>query len=71
MLVPRWLFLALFALITPALGGSAALNVSIVPGSTSVSGLSSGAYFAVQYEIAHSATIAGAAIFAGGPYFCA
>jgi len=36
-----------------------------------VGGLSSGAYFAVQYQIAYSSTIRGAAIFAGGPYYCA
>jgi poly(3-hydroxybutyrate) depolymerase len=38
---------------------------------TSVSGLSSGAYMAVQFELAHSAIIKGAGIIAGGPYFCA
>jgi poly(3-hydroxybutyrate) depolymerase len=37
----------------------------------SVSGLSSGAFFAVQYQIAFSASVKGAAIFAGGPYYCA
>jgi hypothetical protein len=36
-----------------------------------VGGLSSGAFFAVQYHVAHSATISGAAVFAGGPYYCA
>lgn len=39
--------------------------------SISVSGISSGGYFAVQYHIAHSSTVMGAAIFAGGPYYCA
>lgn len=38
---------------------------------TSVSGLSSGAYMAVQFEVAHSAIIKGAGIIAGGPYYCA
>ncbi|SOE01089.1 hypothetical protein [Caenispirillum bisanense] len=37
----------------------------------SVSGLSSGAYMAVQMQTAHSADIMGAGIFAGGPYGCA
>ena len=37
---------------------------------TSVSGLSSGAYMAVQFELAHSSIIKGAGIIAGGPYFC-
>ncbi len=38
---------------------------------TSVSGISSGAYMAGQFEIAHSSIVAGAAIIAGGPYGCA
>jgi poly(3-hydroxybutyrate) depolymerase len=38
---------------------------------TSVSGLSSGAYMAVQFHVAFSSTIKGAGIIAGGPYFCA
>jgi len=41
------------------------------PDSLTISGLSSGAYFATQYQIAHSSTLRGAAIFAGGPYYCA
>ena len=40
-------------------------------GSTSVSGLSSGAYMAEQIEVAHSKDIKGAGIVAGGPYACA
>jgi len=36
-----------------------------------VSGLSSGAYMAGQYHVAHSNTVAGAGIVAGGPYGCA
>eukprot|EP01100_Stratorugosa_tubuloviscum_P011849 TRINITY_DN537_c2_g2_i2.p1 TRINITY_DN537_c2_g2~~TRINITY_DN537_c2_g2_i2.p1 ORF type:complete len:333 (-),score=131.09 TRINITY_DN537_c2_g2_i2:148-1146(-) len=36
----------------------------------SVSGFSSGAYWAVQYQIAFSSQVTGAAIFAGGPYYC-
>lgn len=38
---------------------------------TSVSGISSGAYMAGQFQIAHSRIVAGAAIIAGGPYGCA
>ena len=38
---------------------------------TSVSGLSSGAFMAVQIEVAHSKDIKGAGIVAGGPYACA
>jgi poly(3-hydroxybutyrate) depolymerase len=45
------------------------LNVNI--GETSVSGLSSGGFMAVQFQIAHSSIVKGAGIVAGGPYFCA
>jgi poly(3-hydroxybutyrate) depolymerase len=38
---------------------------------TSVSGISSGAYMAGQYQLAHSQDIVGAGIIAGGPYGCA
>lgn len=36
-----------------------------------VSGLSSGAYMAVQFHISHSRVVNGSAIFAGGPFYCA
>jgi pimeloyl-ACP methyl ester carboxylesterase len=35
-----------------------------------VSGLSSGAYMAVQYAVAHSSRVNGVGVFAGGPYYC-
>jgi hypothetical protein len=38
---------------------------------TSVSGISSGAYMAGQFEMAHARIVTGAAIIAGGPYGCA
>ena len=41
------------------------------PAATTVSGLSSGAFMAVQMHVAFSDAIAGAGIVAGGPYFCA
>jgi poly(3-hydroxybutyrate) depolymerase len=37
----------------------------------SVSGLSSGAYMAVQFHLAHSMTVKGAGVLAGGPWGCA
>ncbi|XP_072255048.1 poly(3-hydroxybutyrate) depolymerase-like [Pyxicephalus adspersus] len=37
----------------------------------SVSGLSSGSYMANQFHVAQSKKIIGAALFAGGPYYCA
>ncbi len=50
-------------------GGLPRLGADIA--STSVSGLSSGAYMAGQIEVAHSKDIRGAGIVAGGPYACA
>ncbi|MDR1349541.1 MAG: hypothetical protein LBJ59_01925 [Zoogloeaceae bacterium] len=38
---------------------------------TTVSGISSGAFMAVQLAVAHSSAIKGVASTAGGPYFCA
>lgn len=38
---------------------------------TSVSGLSSGAYMAVQFHVANSSFVKGAGVIAGGPYYCA
>jgi poly(3-hydroxybutyrate) depolymerase len=39
-------------------------------GAVTVSGLSSGGFFAHQFHVAHSALVAGAGIVAGGPYGC-
>jgi hypothetical protein len=44
---------------------------NVAASQTSVSGLSSGGYMAVQFEIAFSSLIKGAGIIAGGPYYCA
>lgn len=46
----------------PALGAT---------GDVTVSGLSSGAYMATQYHVAHAATVSGAGLIAGGPWGCA
>ena len=35
-----------------------------------VSGISSGAYFAGQFQVAYSSSVSGAGIIAGGPYYC-
>ena len=47
----------------PALGADAA--------AVTVSGVSSGAFMAVQFQVAHSATVRGVGAIAGGPYDCA
>ena len=41
------------------------------PGQVTVSGISSGGFFAHQLHVAHSGLITGAAVLAGGPYGCA
>ena len=38
---------------------------------TTVSGLSSGGFMAIQFHVAYSASVAGAGVVAGGPYYCA
>ncbi len=47
----------------PAYGANAA--------EVTVSGISSGAFMAVQFHVAHSGSVKGAGIVAGGPYYCA
>ena len=69
----RWLVLA-GLLLPPICVGQQfpalpALNIDITE--TSISGLSSGAFLAVQFEVAHSSIIKGIGIIAGGPYYCA
>ena len=39
-------------------------------GDVTVSGISSGGYMAVQFQIAYSSIVRGAGIVAGGPYYC-
>ncbi|MDR3437450.1 hypothetical protein [Telmatospirillum sp.] len=41
------------------------------PARTSISGLSSGAFMAVQYDVAFSGSVLGVGVVAGGPYNCA
>jgi poly(3-hydroxybutyrate) depolymerase len=44
---------------------------SLADADVTVSGLSSGAFFAHQFEVAYSALVSGAGLIAGGPYGCA
>ena len=41
------------------------------PRAVTVSGVSSGGYMAVQFNVAHSSVVAGAGVLAAGPYYCA
>lgn len=45
-------------------------DLDLDPASVTVSGLSSGAFFAHQFHIAHSSLVTGAGLVAGGPYGC-
>jgi poly(3-hydroxybutyrate) depolymerase len=67
----------------PLWPGAAAADHTVVPltslsrleklerGSVTVSGLSSGGFFAHQFHVAHSSLVKGTAIAAGGPFACA
>ncbi len=68
-IVARYAALALSA--RPGLAAEALPKLGADLAATSVSGLSSGAFMAVQIEVAHSKDIVGAGIVAGGPYACA
>lgn len=61
--------LALGALRARAAERLPAFNVDITQ--SSVSGLSSGGYMAMQFAVAFSSILKGAGIIAGGPYYCA
>ena len=63
--------LAAISLMAGALSAAPALPaLNIDASQTSISGISSGGFMAVQFQIAHSVTVKGAGIVAGGPYFC-
>jgi poly(3-hydroxybutyrate) depolymerase len=69
--IGRRLLLALALAAFPAAALERLPALAIDPSATTVSGISSGAYMAVQMHVAHSKDIAGAGAFAGGPYYCA
>lgn len=68
------LTLALTLTAVQSVGVSAAERLgsyAIDPEAISISGISSGGFMANQFHMAHSATVMGAGIVAGGPYRCA
>ena len=68
----RWLRPAIaFAFASGAAVAEPLPVLNLEPGATTVSGLSSGAFMAVQLQVAFSHAISGAGIVAGGPYACA
>jgi len=76
-LSPRRILAAGALALTLALGSGLASGAEklgsypVDPGKVSISGISSGAFMANQFHIAHSALIMGAAMVAGGLYACA
>ena len=57
---------------SPVLAGSPQLPaLAAVERAVTVSGISSGAYMAAQFQVAHSRLVRGAGLIAGGPYDCA
>jgi poly(3-hydroxybutyrate) depolymerase len=73
----EWICLAAFAAalvaaLSPASARTASLpSFNVDVSQVTVSGLSSGGFMAVQFDIAYSASIKGAGIIAGGPFDCA
>ncbi len=64
--------LLLLPLVSAASGAAQPLpGLGASTGDVTVSGISSGAYMAVQFQVAYSSLVRGAGIVAGGPYYCA
>ncbi|RPI48887.1 MAG: polyhydroxybutyrate depolymerase [Betaproteobacteria bacterium] len=61
----------LIATATAALAADALPRLNILPGSLTVSGVSSGGYMASQYQVSYSKDVIGAGIIAAGPWYCA
>ena len=70
-MVPVFRTTAICLLLPCALQAEPLPRLNLAPNATTVSGLSSGAFMAVQIQIAFSQSIAGAGVVAGGPYGCA
>ena len=70
-LVLASLVTALVAASPAATAANALPTLHAAPQRTSVSGLSSGAFMAVQYGVAFSSNVTGLGVIAGGPYNCA
>jgi len=71
-LVSAGALLVLVATMAPSARAAGTLKAyNVVLNETSVSGISSGAFMAVQFGVANSAVVRGVGATAGGPYFCA
>ena len=68
----RRLHLLLSLLVSAGAEAAAPLpRLNILPGSLTVSGVSSGGYMATQYQVAYSQDVIGAGIIGAGPWLCA
>ncbi len=68
--LPLLASLAIGALSLPASAAAPLPELNIDVSQTSVSGISSGGFMAVQFQMAHSAIVKGAGVVAGGPFNC-
>lgn len=69
----RWITLVLLTAMACGAGAQVLPRLPAVGADgqhVTVSGLSSGGYMAVQFAVAHSASVSGLAVLAGGPYGC-
>lgn len=64
-------FLAAMSCSWPVLAADALPALKLDPDSLTVSGVSSGGYMAVQYQVAYSGKVAGAGVVSAGPWYCA
>ena len=65
------LFFILYCAVSSTAGAETLPQLSLDREATTVSGLSSGGFMAVQLQIAYSSAVSGAGVVAGGPYNCA
>lgn len=69
--VALWLVAGLARADTAAVTPAPLAAMGALASGLSVSGISSGGYMAAQFHVAYSSRVEGAAIVAGGPYYCA
>ncbi len=69
--LPRVLAVALVLIAAAARANDPLPALGADPRAVTVSGVSSGGYMAVQFNVAHSSVVTGAGVLAAGPYYCA
>ncbi len=66
-----WRWVLVWVLLLAAAARGQELPAGVARGAVTVSGLSSGAFMAVQFQVAFSSRVTGVGAVAGGPYLCA